>query len=124
MKKVLIVDDSPLARQVVRAAVQASIPQCEMVEAGDGAAALRLLGTRGFDLVVCDLNMPVLDGQGLIVRMRGLPLHKRTPVMVLSSLVNDALAAQLRASGANVVVKKPFTHGQMRDSFKQLGVLP
>lgn len=123
MKKVLIVDDSPLARQMVRAAVAAIVPNAEVAEAPDGGAALRLLTTKPFDVVICDLNMPVLDGQGLLVRLRGLQLHKKTPVVILSSLVTDALAAQLRAAGANVVIKKPFSSGQMRDSFKRVGVI-
>lgn len=123
MKKLLVVDDSPLARQVVKAAAQTYLGSCEVTEAGDGGAALRLLTTKSFDLIVCDLNMPVLDGHGLLVRLRGLALHKRTPVIILSSLVNDAVAAQLRASGANVVIKKPFSRDQFRDSFRQVGVV-
>lgn len=122
MKRILIVDDSPLARQVVRAAAQTSIGNCEIVEAGDGGAALRLATMKSFDLIVCDLNMPVLDGHGLLVRLRGLALHRRTPVIILSSLVNDAIAAQLKAAGANIVIKKPFSNAQFRESFRQLGV--
>lgn len=122
MKKVLVVDDSALARSVVRAAVRAAVPDCDVTEAGDGMVALKLVTVQSFDAMVCDLNMPVLDGQGLLLRMRGLARKTRLPVIILSSLVTDALAVQLRAAGADVVLKKPFTAGQIRDSLRRVGV--
>lgn len=122
MKKVLIVDDSALARQVVRAAVMAVLGSAEFIEAEDGAVALRTLNTKEIDLVFCDLNMPVLDGHALLARLRGLAHHKKTPVIILSSLINDAKSAQLRAAGANVVLKKPFSPQQIRDSLKSVGL--
>lgn len=122
MKKVLVVDDSALARQLVRAALGAVLGHTDFVEAEDGAVALRTLVTKDFDLVVCDLNMPVMDGHALLARLRGLAHHKRTPVLILSSLVNDAKAAQLKAAGANVVLKKPFTNQQIRESLRAVGL--
>ena len=121
-KRVLVVDDSPLARQLVRAAVSAVLGATEFTEAEDGAAALRLLVVKEYDLVVCDLNMPVMDGHALLARLRGIGHHRRTPVVVLSSLVNDAKVVQLRAAGADVVLKKPFTNHQIRDTLKQVGL--
>ncbi|MEQ1502594.1 MAG: response regulator [Myxococcota bacterium] len=124
MKKVLVVDDSPLTRQLVVAAARAVTgANAEFQEAGDGGAALRLLAAHKYDLVVCDLNMPVLDGHALLARLRGMISHRTTPVIILSSLVNDANAAQLRAAGANVVLKKPFTQQQIRDSLHKFGLV-
>ncbi|MEZ4239838.1 MAG: response regulator [Myxococcota bacterium] len=122
MAKVLVVDDSPLARQLVRAAITTVLGRADFLEAGDGAAALRLLMSNSVDLVVCDLNMPVMDGHALLARLRGLPTHRRTPVIILSSLVNDAKVTQLRAVGADVVMKKPFSNQQIRDGLKAVGL--
>ncbi|MCA9493421.1 MAG: response regulator [Myxococcales bacterium] len=122
MKRILVVDDSPLARQVVRGVSVALVPNAVIVEAEDGAVALRHLNGSSFDLVVCDLNMPVMDGHAMLARMRGLSMHRRTPVIVLSSLVNPSNMAQLRAAGATVVLKKPFSNQQIRDAFKTVGL--
>lgn len=122
MKKVLIVDDSSLARQVVRAAISSMLAGAEFTEAEDGLAALRTLTTKSFDLVFCDLNMPSLDGHGLLARMRGLPNHKKTPVIILSSLVNEAKSAQLKAAGANFVIKKPFSPQQIKEGLTAVGL--
>lgn len=122
MKKVLIVDDSSLARQVVRAAIASMLAGAEFTEAEDGLAALRTLTTKSFDLVFCDLNMPSLDGHGLLARMRGLPNHKKTPVIILSSLVNEAKSAQLKAAGANFVIKKPFSPQQIKEGLTAVGL--
>ncbi|MEQ1571279.1 MAG: response regulator [Myxococcota bacterium] len=124
MKKVMIVDDSPLARQLVRAAVSSMIGVggAEFLEAEDGSVALRQLTVKKVDLIVCDLNMPVLDGHALLARVRGLSLHKTTPFIVLSSLVNDAKVVQLKAAGANAVLKKPFSTQQLKDSLRAVGL--
>lgn len=122
MRKVMVVDDSPLARQLVRAAVSAVLGPTDFIEAEDGAVALRTLTMKDVDLVVCDLNMPVMDGHALLARMRGLKHHRSTPVIVLSSLVNEAKAVQLKAAGANVVLKKPFTNQQIRDGLRSVGL--
>ena len=123
MKKVMIVDDSALTRQLVRAALSMILgTTTQFAEAEDGAAALKHLVAKPVDLIVCDLNMPVLDGHGLIARVRNMGHHRSTPVIVLSSLVNDAKTAQLKAAGANVVLKKPFTNQQIRDSLRVVGL--
>jgi two-component system, chemotaxis family, chemotaxis protein CheY len=123
MKKVLIVDDSSLARSVVRAAVlSAAGTAVEVLEAEDGAVGLKILSQQQVDLVVCDLNMPVLDGHALLARVRGLSKHRTTPFIVLSSLVNDAKSAQLKAAGATMVLKKPFSAQQIREGLRLAGL--
>ena len=80
-----------LTRQVVRAAAASLLGAgVEFLEAGDGAVGYRLATGHALDLVVCDLNMPEMDGYALLARLRGLARHKATPVIILSSLVNKS----------------------------------
>lgn len=109
MKRVLIVDDSPLSRSVVRSSLSMAMSDSvDVTEAGDGAAALRALKFGAFDLIFADLNMPNLDGTSLVVETRKLPRHVKTPIVIVSSLINPAKEAELRRLGANAVLKKPF----------------
>lgn len=124
MKKLLIVDDSPLARQVLRASVSTCLGPCDFVEAKDGGEALRLLSSEAFDVVVCDINMPIADGHAVLCRMKAMPLNAKTPVIIVSTVMNDTLGAQLVAAGADVVLRKPFTIPQFAEGFRRLGVAP
>jgi CheY-like chemotaxis protein len=110
MKTILIADDSPLTRNLLRLAFAAAPrgKDLAVVEAADGAEALAALLCREVALIVCDLEMPRLSGHTLLSRVRALPLHHHTPFVVLSSLVHPAMEAQLRALGATRVLKKPL----------------
>ena len=60
-------------------------------------------------LVVSDINMPVLDGRAMLRRIRASPRLNHVPVIVVSSLVNDELRADLLKIGASVVLSKPIS---------------
>ncbi len=60
------------------------------------------------DLVVSDLNMPIMDGLGLLKEVKASPSLERIPVMVISSLTNAAREAELQDSGVHAVLKKPL----------------
>ncbi len=117
MPKILIVDDSAVARRIAtRCITIARTDEIEFVEAEHGKDALEKLKAGGFDCVVSDLNMPVMDGETLLRFLRCSPRHCELPVVVLSSLVNDSLSERLRAAGAHVVLRKPTDPGSMRDA--------
>ena len=81
MAKILIVDDEPRIRELIRENLQYSGYTCE--EAGDGSAALSLLTGGGYDLVILDLMMPFMDGMTCLREMRTRRIN--TPVIILTA---------------------------------------
>ena len=77
MAKILIVDDEPRIRELIRENLQYSGYTCE--EAGDGSAALSLLTGGGYDLVILDLMMPFMDGMTCLREMRTRRHHPDGP---------------------------------------------
>lgn len=111
MKRVLVVDDSRSARMIfVRCLKIVGYGEAEFVEASDGHEALELLAELDHvDLVMLDLNMPKMDGLSLLDRLKHDPRWRDVPVVVATSLVNDALRARLFAEGVHAVVEKPIS---------------
>jgi len=109
-RRVLIVEDSPAMRQLLSLAIQ-RIPGVSIDEAGDGVAALRALKIAAhnpYDLVILDLNMPVMDGMKLLGKMREDPAAAAaTTVAVVTTSENPEIERQARLLGAKYFVKKP-----------------
>ncbi|MGB5704320.1 MAG: response regulator, partial [Polyangiales bacterium] len=76
----LVVEDSKTMRSMLAESL-ARIPGMEIVEAENGLAGIRALATQQFDLVVTDVNMPVMDGLKLVRHVRGDPRHEKTPIV-------------------------------------------
>src|SRR5438105_3496402 len=110
--KILIVEDSPAMRQLLTLAVK-RLPSVEVVEAPDGLAALKALTSGRFDLLLVDLNMPVLDGMKLIKRVReaeaARPDEPRTRIAVITTESTQATEDQARALGADFFLRKPVS---------------
>jgi two-component system chemotaxis response regulator CheY len=107
MKVLLIVDDSTLMRTVLRHALrQAGLEFAEVLEARDGVEALEALARSDIGLVLCDWNMPRMDGLQLVraVKARGGP-----PVVLITSETTSARRQEAMESGASGYVTKPFT---------------
>jgi two-component system chemotaxis response regulator CheY len=102
---VLIVEDSPAMRQLV--AIASRSCGAEVVEAGDGLEALKLLTTGKFDLMFVDINMPVMDGLKLIQRVRDDPGHAGTRICVVTTEGAEATEQQARSLGADEFLRKP-----------------
>lgn len=108
MDHVIIADDSDTARMFVRRCFEiAGLAESTIHEARDGNHAIALLESAPVELVITDLNMPGLDGRALIGRMRGDSRWAHIPVIVVSSAANAELQRELKALGAQAVVKKP-----------------
>lgn len=106
--KILIADDSGTARMFIKQCLEISISEdVEFLEAANGQEALKLLKVGGVDLLVTDLNMPVLDGRELIRRISASPRLTGLPMMVITSSGNEARKQELLDLGANVVLRKP-----------------
>lgn len=112
---VLIVDDSWIMRAMVARTLRLSgIPLGEVYEAGDGRAGAAMARELRVDLVLTDLNMPVMDGDAMIAELRGDPRTAELPIIVVSSEASDARREHLRARNI-AFVQKPFTREHLRD---------
>lgn len=105
-KKVLTVDDSRTMRDMVSFTLKGA--GYEVVEAADGQQALGVIGANKVDLVITDLNMPVMDGLTLIRRLRATPAHRTLPILMLTTEADEKKKAEGRAVGATGWIVKPF----------------
>lgn len=104
-KTILIADDSPSMRQVLGNTLRDA--GFRVIEAVDGRDALEKLATP-VDLLITDLNMPVMDGIQLIQKTRALPNYKQTPILMLTSETDTTKKQAGRAAGATGWLVKPF----------------
>lgn len=105
-KMVLTVDDSRTMRDMVSFTLRNA--GYEVVEAADGHQALTAIAGNKVDLVITDLNMPVMDGLTLIRRLRSTPAHRTLPILMLTTEADDAKKAEGRSAGATGWIVKPF----------------
>ena len=111
---ILIVDDSPAMRRVVRRVVAISgVDVGTYLEAGNGVEALAALRSEWVDLVMTDINMPGMDGEELLREVRKDPMLAAIPVLVVSTDRSDARARQMLTLGANGYISKPFLPGTL-----------
>jgi two-component system chemotaxis response regulator CheY len=110
--RVLVVDDSAAARLLVADAVLASGRrqglEASISEAVDGFEALRLLPRQKFDLVLTDVNMPVLSGLELIRLIRARPDQRHLPIIAISTERQPEDIQMAREAGADGYLAKPF----------------
>lgn len=105
MAKILIVDDEPRIRQLIREYMEREGFSC--AEATDGSAALALLGAQSFDLVILDIMMPFVDGMTCLREMRARKIA--TPVIMLTARSEEYDRIAGLESGADDYVVKPFS---------------
>ncbi len=100
--------------------------RADIVEAGDGLSALKELAKRKFDLMLVDLNMPVLDGMKLIRRVRDDPAIASMKICVVTTEAAEAVEQQARALGADFYLRKPVApqgrRAHLRRSVSRLSV--
>jgi two-component system chemotaxis response regulator CheY len=110
-KRILTVDDSPSVRQMVRLTLAGA--GYDIVEAGDGAEGLSKAKAGALDMVVTDLNMPVMNGLGLIRELRKLPAYRGVPILFLTTESDAEMRRQAKAAGATGWITKPFQQDQL-----------
>jgi len=110
-KTIMVVDDSSSLRQVVRMALEGAGYQ--VLEAGDGQAALALLDGRQINMVVCDVNMPKLDGISFVKQAKQLPAYRFLPVLMLTTESSEEKKQAGKAAGAKAWMLKPFSPSSM-----------
>lgn len=102
----LVVDDSPLIRSIHRQMLERM--GFDVMEAADGEAALAHCSVTMPDLLLLDWNMPVLDGMGVLRRLRALPGGRRPKVVLCTMEADLDHISQAMAEGADEYIMKPF----------------
>jgi two-component system, chemotaxis family, chemotaxis protein CheY len=119
--RVLIVDDSPAMRGVIRRVIELSgfdLEKC--LEAGNGEQALGVLKTQWVDLILTDINMPVMNGEELLSRLHGDDLLNSIPVVVISTDASQHRIDRMLGLGAKGYVAKPFFPEMLRGELERV----
>lgn len=114
--KVLIVDDSAVMRKIVeRALRQAGLDISEVLEAGNGAEALAEVQKGSLDLILSDINMPVMDGLEFLKSLATMEAAKGVPVVMITTEGSEARVVEALSAGAKGYLRKPFTPDQVKE---------
>jgi two-component system chemotaxis response regulator CheY len=110
-KTVLVVDDSISMRKMVCLTLERA--GYATIEGADGQDALTRIAGKRVDLVVTDLNMPVMDGLTFIKTLRARPEFRLTPILMLTTEAHESKKQAGRAAGATGWIVKPFNPPQL-----------
>src|ERR1700751_4427365 len=114
--RALIVDDSSVMRKIVeRSLRQAGIDLVQVMEAGNGAEALGIVKESAVDLILCDINMPVMDGLEFVKPLQAMDVPKSTPVGRITTGGSESQVVQAFSFGAKGYIRKPFTPDQVKE---------
>jgi two-component system chemotaxis response regulator CheY len=117
---VLVVDDSSVMRRMIIRTLQLTgLPLGEVHEAGNGAEGLEALDRHWIDLALVDLNMPVMNGDEMIERLRATPELADIPIVVVSTDGSEARLARIRLNVSGFV-HKPFTPEQLGETITRI----
>lgn len=107
MPTILVVEDSPTMRQLISFAMK-RISNSKVIEATDGVDALKKLSSDKIDLILADINMPVMDGLKLVSLVRGNPVYKGIPIIIITTEGAEEDKKKAIAIGANAYLPKPI----------------
>ncbi len=118
-KTILVVDDSGTVRQQVSMALKQA--GFAIVEAADGQEALAAIeSNRAIDMVVCDVNMPNLNGLEMVEKVKSNPEHKALPILMLTTEGQPSMIRRAKEAGAVGWIVKPFDANQLVQTAKHL----
>lgn len=110
---VLVVDDAPFIRDLIKKALRSHFPGLQIEEAVNGSKARQLLGRVSFDLILCDWEMPELSGLELLQWLRAQPGQEKTPFIMVTSRGDRDNVVQAIQAGVSDYVGKPFSNEQL-----------
>jgi two-component system chemotaxis response regulator CheY len=114
--RALIVDDSSVMRKIVeRSLRQAGLDLSSVIEAGNGAEALGLLDGSLVDLILSDINMPVMDGLEFVRQLQSMDKTRHIPVVMITTEGSESNVVQALSLGAKGYIRKPFTPDQVKE---------
>lgn len=115
---ILVIDDSASLRQVVAMALQGA--GYEVLQAGDGQAAMALLDGRKINMAVCDVNMPRMNGIEFVKAAKALPNYRFLPILMLTTESQEAKKEEGKAAGAKAWMVKPFSPASLLNAVSKL----
>ncbi len=117
--KVLVVEDSPTMRQLITFTLK-RLSDVEIVEANDGVDGLKKISGDKFDLIMTDINMPIMDGIKLVSLIRKDATNKDVPIVVITTEGGQEDRDRAMALGANSYITKPINSTELLDTAKKL----
>ena len=115
----LVVEDSPTMRQLIAFSLK-RFKNAKIVEAVDGVDALKKLSTDRIDLILTDINMPVMDGLKLVALVRQNPMLKAVPIIIITTEGAEEDRERGMALGANAYISKPIQSSHLIKTISEL----
>ncbi len=115
---ILIVEDSPTMRQLIIFSLK-RLPDCNLVEATDGVDGWKKLTGQNFDLILTDINMPVMDGLKLVSLIRNDEKKRSIPIIIITTEGAEEDKKRGLALGANDYIAKPIQSHTLLDVVKK-----
>ena len=115
----LVVEDSPTMRQLIVFALR-RLQSLKVTEADDGVDALRKLQAGKFDILITDINMPIMDGLKLVSLVRKDETHKDIPIVIITTEGAQEDRQRALSLGANAYITKPIQAPQVINTVKEL----
>jgi len=110
--KILVVEDSPTMRQLISFALR-RLKNIKIIEASDGVDGLKKLSIDTFNLVITDINMPVMDGLKLVSLIRKDDVHGKIPIIIITTEGGQEDKERAMTLGANAYITKPVSAPQI-----------
>ena len=115
----LVVEDSPPMRKMIVFALS-RVRELTVVEADDGVEALRKIAQQSFDIIITDINMPILDGLKLVKRLRADENYKDVPIVIITTEGAEEDRQRALALGANAYITKPIQAPQVLSLVREI----
>lgn len=115
---ILITDDSIIMRQMLNMTLTDA--NYGVIEAGNGLEALELAKVHLFDLVITDINMPLLDGLSLVRELRALPSYQFKPILIITTETAQKQKNKAKEVGATGWIGKPFDPDKLLTAVKKV----
>ena len=120
MKQILVVDDSPTIRRMVRASLAPLFPTVDVLEAGSGLEAIERLALAPIGLIVLDLNMPDMHGLEVLQFVRSHAKYRQVPIAVLTTRTDEQSRSAAMQAGASAYFTKPFAPDVLARELRKL----
>lgn len=117
-KKVLVVDDNPISRELIHEVLENS--DRKVVEADNGEEALKMIASEKPDIVLLDIQLPVFDGYEVLKRVRSDPGMVNLPVIALTAYAMQQDREKALAAGFDDYITKPIDAASLRTRIKNI----